>query len=150
MYTLICCSEQTNFLIYRFYGMYQTDSSASSDQSNVISAAVDGAIDTVLIKTAGSGGTNGTHTGVAIRGDGSSGECCKCHRSRWCCYSSYSYNCWFRLYFCYNVRNADIVAAGATSLSGAELDVIIPPKGGHGANAVEELGGFFVMCEHNL
>ena len=38
-------------------------------------AAVDGAIDTVLIKTAGSGGANGTHTGVAIRGDGSSGEC---------------------------------------------------------------------------
>ena len=33
----------------------------------------------------------------------------------------------------------------ATSLSGAELDVIIPPKGGHGANAVEELGGHFVM-----
>ena len=33
-----------------------------------------GAIDTILIKT-GSGGTNGTHTGVAIRGDGSSGEC---------------------------------------------------------------------------
>ena len=33
------------------------------------------------------------------------------------------------------VSNAQIVAAGATSLAGAELDVIIPPKGGHGANA---------------
>ena len=30
------------------------------------------------------------------------------------------------------IRNADIVTAGATSLSGAELDVIIEPKGGHG------------------
>ena len=39
---------------------------------------------------------------------------------------------------------------GATSLSGAELDVIIPPKGGHGKNAVEELGGFYVMINTSL
>ena len=46
--------------------------------------------------------------------------------------------------------NAQIVAAGATSLAGAELDVIIPPKGGHGANAKEELGAFFVMMNTSL
>ena len=34
--------------------------------------------------------------------------------------------------------------------SGAELDVIIPPKSGHGFNAVEELGGFFVMLNTTL
>ena len=39
---------------------------------------------------------------------------------------------------------------GATSLSGAELDVIIEPKGGHGFNAVEELGGFYVMLNTSL
>ena len=43
------------------------------------------------------------------------------------------------------IRNADIVSAGATSLSGAEIDVIVEPKGGHGKNAIKELGGFFVM-----
>ena len=75
--------------------------------------------------------------------DGSSGACSV--RIRWCCISSYSYNCCTGYTFAY-VRNADIVTVGATtSLSGAELDVIIPPKGGHGANAVEELGGHFVM-----
>ena len=37
------------------------------------------------------------------------------------------------------IRNEDIVSA--TSLSGAELDVIIE-KGGHGKNAIEELGAF--------
>ena len=42
------------------------------------------------------------------------------------------------------IRNADIVTAGATSLTGSELDVIIEPKGGHGFNAIKELGGFFV------
>ena len=36
--------------------------------------------------------------------------------------------------------NAQIVSAGSTNLVGAELDVIIPPKGGHGFNAVQELG----------
>ena len=45
------------------------------------SAAVDGALDIVKIKTAGSsytvsgGGTSGTITAVPIRGDGSSGVC---------------------------------------------------------------------------
>ena len=48
------------------------------------------------------------------------------------------------------ISNSQIVAAGATSLSGSELDVIIPPKGGHGANAREELGGFFVMMNTSL
>ena len=48
------------------------------------------------------------------------------------------------------ISNAEIVSAGATNLTGAELDVIISPKGGHGFNAVEELGGFFVMLNVNL
>jgi hypothetical protein len=48
------------------------------------------------------------------------------------------------------IRVADIVAAGATSLTGTELDCIIEPKGGHGFNAVEELGGFFVMTNTNF
>ena len=43
------------------------------------------------------------------------------------------------------IRVADINTAGGGSLTGTELDVIIEPKGGHGANALEELGAFFVM-----
>ena len=45
---------------------------------------------------------------------------------------------------------SDIVSAGATGLSGTELDVIIEPQGGHGYDAVKELGGFFVMLNVNL
>jgi len=134
MYTLTA-SEQTNFL--------STDFMHVSTDSTVSSAAVDGAIDTVLIKTAGSGGANGTHTGVAIRGDGSSGECSVTVAGG--AVSAVTVTTAGSGYTFAYVRNADIVAAGATSLSGAELDVIIPPKGGHGANAVEELGGHYVM-----
>ena len=134
MYTLTA-SEQTNFL--------STDFMHVSTDSTVSSAAVDGAIDTILIKTAGSGGTNGTHTGVAIRGDGSSGVCSVTVAGG--AVTAVTVTTAGSGYTFAYVRNADIVSAGATSFSGAELDVIIPPKGGHGANAVEELGGHFVM-----
>ena len=64
MYTL-SASQQTNFL--------STDFMAVATNSTVSAAAVDGALSHVRIKTAGSGGTNGSHTSVPIRGDGSSG-----------------------------------------------------------------------------
>ena len=53
MYTL-SASQQSNFL--------STDFMAVSTNSTVSSAAVDGAINIVKIKTAGSGGADGTHT----------------------------------------------------------------------------------------
>ena len=134
MYTLTA-SEQTNFL--------STDFMHVSTDSTVASAAVDGAIDTVLVKTAGSGGTDGTHTGVAIRGDGSSGVCTVVVSGG--AVASVTVTTAGTGYTFGYIRNADIVSAGATSLSGSELDVIIPPKGGHGSNAVEELGGHYVM-----
>ena len=64
MYTLIC--DTTIKLL-------STDFMAVATNSTVSSAATDGAINIVKIKTAGTGGTDGTHTGIAIRGDGSSG-----------------------------------------------------------------------------
>ena len=139
MYTL-SASQQVNFL--------STDFMAVATNSTVSSAAVDGAINNIKIKTAGSGGTNGTHTGVAIRGDGSSGVCSVTIAGGavtavtvTAAGSGYTYG---------YVRVADINSAGGGSLSGAELDCIIEPKGGHGFNAVKELGGFFVMLNTNF
>ena len=134
MYSLTA-SEQTNFL--------STDFMHVSTDSTVAAAAVDGALDTILIKTAGSGGSNGTHASVPIRGDGSGGVCSVTVAGG--AVSAVTVTTAGTGYTFAYIRNADIVSAGATSLSGAELDVIIPPKGGHGANAVEELGGHFVM-----
>ena len=139
MYSLTA-SEQTNFL--------STDFMHVSTDSTVAAAAVDGAIDTVLIKTAGSGGTNGSHTSVAIRGDGSSGACTVVVSGG--AVTSVTVTTAGTGYTFGYIRNADIVAAGATNLSGSELDVIIPPKGGHGKDAVEELGGHFVMMNTNF
>ena len=139
MYSLTA-SEQTNFL--------STDFMHVSTDSTVAAAAVDGALDTILIKTAGSGGTNGTHASVPIRGDGSSGVCTVVVSGG--AVTAVTVTTAGTGYTFAYVRNADIVAAGATNLSGSELDVIIPPKGGHGKDAVEELGGHFVMMNTNF
>ena len=146
MYTL-SAAQQANFLSTDFMAV-TTNANAATDQSNVISAAVDGAIDIIKIKSAGSGGTNGTFTGIAIRGDGSSGVCSVTVSGG--AVTAVSVTTAGTGYTFGTVSNAQIVAAGATSLSGAELDVIIGPKGGHGANAQEELGGFFVMLNTSL
>ena len=139
MYTL-SATQQANFL--------STDFMAVATNSTVSSAAVDGAVNIVKIKTAGSGGTNGTHTGVPIRGDGASGVASVVVSGG--AVTSVTVTTPGTGYTFAYIRNADIVTAGATSLSGAELDVIIEPKGGHGKNAIKELGGFFVMMNTNF
>ena len=146
MYTL-SAAQQANFLSTDFMAV-SPNSSPSSDQSNVISAAVDGSIDVVKIKTPGSGGTNGTFTGVNIRGDGSGGLATVVVGGGQV--TSVTVTTPGTGYTFGTISNAQIVAAGATNLAGAELDVIIPPKGGHGANAQEELGAFFVMMNTSL
>jgi hypothetical protein len=139
MYSL-SAAQQTNFL--------STDFMAVATDGTVSSAATDGAINVVKIKTAGTGGTNGTHTGIAIRGDGSSGTV-SVTVSGGAVTAVTVTNAGTGYTFGY-IRNADIVSAGATGLSGAELDCIIEPKGGHGFNAVKELGGFYIMLNTNF
>jgi len=146
MYTL-SAAQQANFLSTDFMAV-SSNANAQSDQSNVISAAVDGSIDVVKIKTPGSGGTNGTFTGVPIRGDGSGGVATVVVSGG--AVTSVTVTTPGTGYTFATISNSQIVAAGATSLSGSELDVIIPPKGGHGANAQEELGAFFVMMNTSL
>ena len=146
MYTL-SAAQQANFLSTDFMAV-SPNSSPSADQSNVISAAVDGSIDIVKIKTAGSGGTNGTFTGISIKGDGSGGVATIVVGGG--AVTSVTVTTPGTGYTFATISNTQIVTAGATNLAGSELDVIIPPKGGHGANAQEELGAFFVMMNTSL
>ena len=139
MYTL-SASEQSNFL--------STDFMAVSTNTSVSSNAVDGAIDIVKIKTAGSGGADGTHTNIPIRGDGTGGVVSVVVTSG--AVTAVNVTSAGTGYTFGTISNAQIVSAGATNLVGAELDVIIPPKGGHGFNAVQELGAFFVMTNVSL
>ena len=139
MYTL-SATQQANFL--------STDFMAVATNSTVASAAVDGAVQIVKIKTAGSGGTNGSHASVPIRGDGTGGVATVTVSGG--AVTAVTVTTKGSGYTFAYIRNADIVTAGASSLSGSELDVIIEPKGGHGKNAIIELGGFFVMMNTNF
>ena len=139
MYTL-SATQQANFL--------STDFMAVETNSTVSSAAIDGAINIVKIKSAGTGGTNGTYTGIAVKGDGSSGTVSVVVSGG--SVTSVTITNAGTGYTIAYIRNADIVTAGATGLTGAEIDVIIPPKGGHGFDAVKQLGGFFVMLNASL
>ena len=144
----LTASQQTNFLSTDFMGV-ATDSTVSA-------AAVDGALEIVKVKTAGSsydvsgGATTGTITAVPIRGDGSGGVCSVVLASG--AVSTVTVTTAGTGYTFAYIRNADIIAAtnAGGNGSGAELDVIIPPKGGHGFNAVKEVGGFYVMMNVNF
>ena len=140
MYTLTA-AQQSNFL--------STDFMAVSTNSTVSGDAVNGALDTVFIKAAGTGGTDGTHTGIPVRGDGTVAAAVSVTITSGAVTAVTVTNVGSGYTYAY-IRVADIVAAGATGLSGTELDCIIEPKGGHGFNAVDELGGFFVMTNTNF
>src|SRR5210317_1829811 len=133
MYTLTA-AQQSSFL--------STDFMAVATDSTVSTAAVNGSLDIVKIKTAGTGGTDGTHTGVPIRGDDTVQAVCAV--------TAVAVTTRGQGYTYGYITLADINANGGGSLTGTELDVIIPPKGGHGSNAIEELGGFFVILNQSL
>ena len=140
MYTLTA-AQQSSFL--------STDFMAVSTDSTVSGAAIDGEINIVKIKTAGTGGTDGTHTGIPIRGDGTVAGAVSVTIASGAVTAvavttegqGYTYG---------YITLADINAAGGGSLTGTELDVIIPPQGGHGFDAPKELGGFFLMLNQSL
>ena len=134
MYTL-SASAQANFLSTDFMGV--------SSNSTVTNAAVDGAVNIVKIKTSGTGGTNGTYTNIPMRGDGSNGQVSITIASG--SVTAVSVTAAGTGYSYANIRVAEINVAGGGSLSGAELDCIIEPKGGHGFDPFEELGAFFVI-----
>jgi hypothetical protein len=139
MYSL-SAAQQTNFL--------STDFMAVATDGTVSSAATDGAINIVKIKSAGTGGTTGTHGSIPIRGDGSSGTVSVSIAGGAITGVTVT-NAGTGYTFGY-ITLADINSNGGGSLTGAELDCIIEPKGGHGFNAVTELGGFYVMLNTNF
>ncbi len=128
MYSL-SASEQANFMSTDFIHV----STESTDYSTTA-----GAIEHVKVTAGGSGGSNGTYTGVDIRGDGSSGKCTVVVSSN--AVSSVTITTAGSGYTFASVKASDI-----GNVSGADIDFIISPPGGHASDVIAELGGFFVM-----
>jgi len=123
-----------------------------SAQWDVENGAVDGALERVRVRAIGSGLTNGTYTTKTVYGDGTGGRCTVTVDGN-------------------EVTNAVITTAGtgytyayllASDVSGPvnqpadgtstspNIEFIIGPKHGHGADAVEELGGNYVILNSRL
>ena len=144
MYSLTS-AETLNFM--------STDFIHVSTDSTVSAAAVDGALDTILVVAGGSSfntSSGSTISGIPIRGDGSGGVASVTISSGAITAATVT-TAGSGYTFAY-IRDADIIAAtnAGGAGSGSNLNVIIPPKGGHGSNAVKELGGFFVMLNKSL
>ena len=144
MYSLTS-AETLNFM--------STDFIHVSTDSTVSAAAVDGALDTILVVAGGSSfstSSGSTISAIPIRGDGSSGVASVVISSG--AIASATVTTAGTGYTFAYIRTADIIAAtnAGGAGSGDNLNVIIPPKGGHGANAVKELGGFYVMLNKSL
>ena len=144
MYSLTS-AETLNFM--------STDFIHVSTDSTVTAAAVDGALDTIEVVAGGSSyslSTGSTISAIPIRGDGSNGVC-SVTISAGAIVSAAVTTAGTGYTYAY-ITNADIItgtnAGGAGS--GANLNVFIPPKGGHGKNAITELGGFYVMINKSL
>ena len=151
----ITASEQTKFLT--------TDFMPVSTDSTVSAAATDGKIESLVV-TGGSGYTNGTYY-AAVYGDGasagtSSGAVIRITVSGNAIQSfgltagtdttinsggsGYTFGT-VNLGSGFTFSDASLSSASAMGGSGGSIRVVISPKEGHGDDAVEELGGHYVM-----
>ncbi len=161
MYT-ITASESTKFLT--------TDFMPVSTDTVVSAAATDGKIESLVITNAGSGYTNGTFY-IPVYGDGTSqgtasgaivsivvssgsiaafGLAAGSDSTVYEGGTGYTYGT-INLGSGYTFSDAALTTASSMgSGSSGAVSVVISPKGGHGYDAVNELGGHYVMMRSSL
>ena len=138
MYTL-STAQITDFLTADFMPV-QTNSTVSA-------AAVNGAVRHYRIMRGGAGYTNGTYATQTLRGDGSSATFtvivsggAVTSVAAVAAGQNYTFaDC-----------NIDAISGIGTPSTSAIVTPIIGPKGGHGYDAVSELGGFYVMTNTTI
>ena len=145
-----------------------TDFIPVATDSTVSDAATDGAIESLTITT-GSGYTDGTYY-AAVYGDGtsqgtSSGAIIRITVSSGAIASfgltagtdttihaagaAYTYG-YVNLGAGYTFSDSGLTSASNMGGSGGAINVVISPEGGHGSNAVTELGGHYIMSASTI
>ena len=138
MYTLTT-TQITDFLTADFMPV--------TTNSTVSAAAVNGAVRHYRIMRGGAGYTNGTYATQTLRGDGSSASFtvivsggAVTSVAAVAAGQNYTFaDC-----------NIDAISGIGTPSTSAIVTPIIGPKGGHGYDAVSELGGFYVMTNTTI
>ena len=160
--TIIETSDSPGVYSYRWKYMYTIDADnilkfVTSEFIPVLSntlvksAANPGSVDTVVVEAAGAGYNNGTYTNVPIRGDweingGTQALCTVTVVS-----GSVSAVTITQAGAGYSFGTIDVaLITNIGNGTGANLDVILPPNNGHGADAVRELGSYRLMFTSKL
>ena len=154
----ITASEQATYLT--------TDFMPVSTDTTVSAAAVNGAIESIIVTNVGSGLTNGTYY-AAVYGDGTSagtasGAIIKITvasnvisavstgntgiQQAGAAYTFGTVN----LGSGFTFSDITLETAAAIGGSGSAISVVISPKSGHGSDAVSELGGHYIMLHTSL
>ena len=129
-------------------GLGTAASDDNSAQWDVENAAVDGTIEHARVTAGGSSyGANGTYN-VAVSGDGTSGQLQVTVASG--AITAVTVNAVGSGYSVASIDNSLLRTATSSSGTGASFDVIVSPKNGHGSDAVEELGGNYVIVNSRL
>ena len=108
--------------------------------------AVTGEIDKVVINSAGTGYNNGTYDNVAINGDGTGGRVSVVVDGGKLLSATVTSG---GTGYTFGKISVDSITGIGTG-TGGQVDVIIPPPGGHGSDSVVELGAFRVMINAKL
>ena len=127
-----------------------------SAQWDVENGAVDGALQRVVVKTAGSGYTASTTTAsIVIRGDGASGVATVVTNGSGGV-ATVSITTAGSGYTTAFIANEDIPGfdnanqAANGGLNSSNIEFIIQPKNGHGSDPIEELGGNYIILNSRL
>ena len=160
--TIIETSDSPGVYSYRWKYLYTIDADnilkfVTSEFIPVLSntlvksAANSGSVDTVVIENAGSGYNNGTFTNVPIRGDyningGTQAACTVTVVS-----GSISSVTITTAGSGYSFASIDVsLIPNIGNGVNADLDVVLPPNGGHGFDSVRELGAYRLMFASKL
>ena len=160
--TIIETSDSPGVYSYRWKYLYTIDADnilkfvttefiPVLSNSLVQSAANAGSVDTVVIENAGSGYNNGTFTNVPIRGDyningGTQAACTVTVVS-----GSISSVTITTAGSGYSFASIDVsLIPNIGNGVNADLDVVLPPNGGHGFDSVRELGAYRLMFASKL
>ena len=144
MYTLDT-TQITNFMT--------TDFIAVSTDSTVAAAAVKGSVGQYIVANGGAGYTNGTYATETLRGDGTGATFTVVVSSgAVSTVTAVAVGGGSTLAAQYHFAdcNIDAISGIGTPSTSAIVVPVLSPPGGHGSNAIEELGGFYIMTNTTI
>jgi len=139
MYT-VSTANALKFLTNDYIPVQTLNSNDGSEQWNVQQAAVDGSINVVLVTNGGSGYLSAPSVQITGDGSGATANATITGDAVTAVTITNSGS---------GYTKATITFSGGSG-SSAEARAIISPKGGHGSNAIEELGGKYVILNVRL